>query len=939
MKTAGGRSGRGAEEAAGSGAFGYFYDRLIEETGKYYARICDSEEEKRIWEICEEKQLKEYFARVSLRTLISEIAFFKEKRLLKGNSPEQEYWDYINTYLQEESYIRGLFRRYPVMEEEIRRGIRYFAENLKRFAGHLKQDLDKIRGMAPSPSIGGYVLRRVVPLSSDYHFHHRSVMEAEFQNGVKVIYKPRSLRSEALFYEVYAAFCRANGLESCGIRMAGGEDHGWMEFAEQRECRNEEEVKEYYYRYGVMLFTAYVLGSADLHYENIIADGSRPVLVDLEVLTALSRRREETGASAGDIIRRKLKRSVCQSGMLPLFAWDRNGKGINVSAINGKGGQLLPIKIPVVKYAGTSNICIDYAFATSPQGKNLVRCQGRAMDPLDYVDQIEAGFMDAGSVLMRERGRIKEMVCKKMEQIAVRFLARNTQEYSMMLSLSYHPSFLSSKEERESLLRRMLGEKEGEKEAWIAASETESMKVGDIPYFYAKGCGTALYNDAGQACADFFERTPRDLVLKSIEEIQEKDIEFETDLIRFSMKQCRDGEEGRRPENLSPDAYLEKTAEAIKRQAIYSIDGEDVNWITSVNASYGERKISLDAMDDYLYAGRMGVLLFLKAYLRERRDEEALRISNILETRLFRETEKKAGAEYAKLRPTGAFTGEASIVYGYQAIYCISGQEIWLQYAKRHAEYLERLLEKDKEHDLTGGNAGAIAVLVNLYRLSGWKIYLKAAEKAFECLKTAVCEYGDGGAAVSNSFAGRPLTGVAHGCSGYILALSRLAFYSQNPSLYPWIKKFMDYEESLWDQGKKDWKDLRYEEEAKAPELAWCHGKAGILSVYQEILPCCGQEMKTAVLRTLERREWLKKVFRVKEEDGLCHGNMGIYAMFPELSREAGGNPQNPWNICYPQRSAPLGFMTGITGVGYYLLKEKYGLPDILKLDIQMPEK
>ena len=97
--------------------------------------------------------------------------------------------------------------------------------------------------------------------------------------------------------------------------------------------------------------------------------------------------------------------------------------------------------------------------------------------------------------------------------------------------------------------------------------------------------------------------------------------------------------------------------------------------------------------------------------------------------------------------------------------------------------------------------------------------------------------------------------------------------------------------------------------------------------------------MKTAVLRTLERREWLKKDFRVKEEDGLCHGNMGIYAMFPELSREAGGNPQNPWNICYPQRSAPLGFMTGITGVGYYLLKEKYGLPDILKLDIQTPEK
>lgn len=486
---------------------------------------------------------------------------------------------------------------------------------------------------------------------------------------------------------------------------------------------------------------------------------------------------------------------------------------------------------------------------------------------------------------------------------------------------------------------RMLKTKEGEREEWIADSETESMKVGDIPYFYAKGCGTALYNDTGQACADFFERTPRDLILKNIEEIREEDVEFETALIRFSMKQCRGGEEADRPENLSPDAYLEKTVEAIKRQAIYSSDGEDVNWITSVNAGYRERKMSLDAMDDYLYSGRIGVLLFLKAYLKEHRDKEAFHIANILETRLFRETEKKAGAEYAKHRPTGAFTGEASIVYGYQAIYCISGKKIWLQYARKHAEYLERLLEKDKEYDLTGGNAGAIAVLVNLYRLSGRKIYLKAAERAFECIKTAVCEYGDAGAAVRNSVAGRPLAGVAHGCSGYILALSRLAFYGKNPSLYPWIKKFMDYEDSLWDPGKKDWKDLRYEEEAKDPELAWCHGKAGILAVYREILPCCCQEVKNAVMRTLKRREWLNKDFRVKEEDGLCHGNMGIYAMFPELSREAGGNPQNPWNICYPQRSATLGFMTGITGVGYYLLKEKYELPDILKLDIQTPEK
>ena len=44
--------------------------------------------------------------------------------------------------------------------------------------------------------------------------------------------------------------------------------------------------------------------------------------------------------------------SVLQTGLLPLYTWNSEGKGVNVGAINGKGGQLVPLSMPVVVNPG-----------------------------------------------------------------------------------------------------------------------------------------------------------------------------------------------------------------------------------------------------------------------------------------------------------------------------------------------------------------------------------------------------------------------------------------------------------------------------------------------------------------------------------------------------------------------------------------------------------
>ena len=82
---------------------------------------------------------------------------------------------------------------------------------------------------------------------------------------------------------------------------------------EYHSCKTEQQLKDYYVRLGVQLFLAYVLGTKDLHCENIIASGEYPVLIDLEVLLSTMELKE--GKTAPQEIINQLSKSVLQTGI------------------------------------------------------------------------------------------------------------------------------------------------------------------------------------------------------------------------------------------------------------------------------------------------------------------------------------------------------------------------------------------------------------------------------------------------------------------------------------------------------------------------------------------------------------------------------------------------------------------------------------------------
>lgn len=79
-----------------------------------------------------------------------------------------------------------------------------------------------------------------------------------------------------------------------------------------------------------------------MHYENIIAAGEYPALIDLETLVHI--RHAQKPQTAREEILYELSQSALSSGLLPVYHWNKDGKGVDNSGISGTAAKNIPLK-------------------------------------------------------------------------------------------------------------------------------------------------------------------------------------------------------------------------------------------------------------------------------------------------------------------------------------------------------------------------------------------------------------------------------------------------------------------------------------------------------------------------------------------------------------------------------------------------------------------
>ena len=321
---------------------------------------------------------------------ILELNVARVQGTLVGETPEARYADFARR-LRTTDLRDRIFEEYPVLARALVTASDFWEASSVEFLERLAADAADLRAeFAPGQSLG--LLTDVVVGAGDVHRHGRSVMIAAFSSGTRVVYKPRSLAAEVQFERLVAWLNdRGQSPPLHAVQSIDRGTHGWAAFAAQADCASPDAVGRFYERFGSYVALLHVLEATDFHYENVIAAGEHPVLVDLEALFHPRYSLPPVSDEPEWIGWRELQQSVLRAGVLPIRAYaNEESAGIDVSALGGGGGQQTPNRFPVLVHAGTDAMRLERAFVTLPESQNRPALGGERVDPARYGERIIA---------------------------------------------------------------------------------------------------------------------------------------------------------------------------------------------------------------------------------------------------------------------------------------------------------------------------------------------------------------------------------------------------------------------------------------------------------------------------------------------------------------------------------------------------------------------
>lgn len=324
---------------------------------------------------------------VCLRTLIAKMHSDKQTGKLEGDNPEAEYAFFCRAIAGKEDFEEELFDIFPVLkycvEKKMEYAITYYTEVVNDFY----KDREEIKKrLCP----GANRITKISGGFSDVHNHGRQVLRIRLDNDCEILYKPHSMENEKIYSKLLKWLSVKTGISQLEYDFLSYSKHSWCRIVKDDVCHSQDELKNYYRRLGVQIFLTYFLGTKDLHYENIIAAGEYPALIDLETLVHI--RHTQKPKTAREEILYELSQSALYSGLLPVYHWNKDGKGVDSSGISGNSGQKYPFKIAVVAKARTSEMHIEYRYPISKKARNLATLEGEFYPPYLYKSQILHGL-------------------------------------------------------------------------------------------------------------------------------------------------------------------------------------------------------------------------------------------------------------------------------------------------------------------------------------------------------------------------------------------------------------------------------------------------------------------------------------------------------------------------------------------------------------------
>lgn len=739
----------------------------------------------------------------------------------------------------------------------------------------------------------------------DVHNFGRTVVIAEYDHKDKIVYKPQS-------GDVFIAYNRfldhlMHDHILCDMKyakvIATYQDHCYIEFiVHQAVSSGTQGMERYYYRVGQLACLCYVLGSEDMHYDNIIACGEYPVVVDLEtLLTAKANTFTNTDeSSASD--RNGLPEIVTRSMVLTV------GGVLGGAALSSGDGRNVPY------YENGAHI--DYHAA----GQSIIN-----------------GFNDAYNKIQANRREITELL-HVFCNCRFRSIIRATKTYCDMAGHLQYVKYLDSGMTRSHEVERLFAgyrkceDAERLKQLYpVFAEECRAVLRGDVPLFWVKADGLCISSDEEELDAHFFKSSPLGHARELLGKMGAEDRDIQNKVMRMIVRSSERRESAdfikplERTTILTDQEFVkeaEKIFDRIKaRQVIWGKDRLFLNVHTEASGNQKGRS-NICMADDGLYSGTLGIALFCGAlyaitHKREYKECAVWTIENAYEKFVYIPNRSKIGIAEG--------VGGFAIV-----LYELAGYLNRPEYKEmaRNLLGLPTDLSEIDTFDYLGGLSGYITAA---HRVNADGRLVEQAADRLVHIKVPYQNFN----VWKSSSSRKPLTGMGHGMSGAALALAKAYEMLHKEEYLLSALDALKYENSLYDE-EGGWPDLRDGHSGYMSGV--CSGAPGV-GLARLAMIGSSKELDEYAFADIDRAvRHCKRSFPMTKDD-VCCGNASGIDFLITVGRKANdrqflydARQRMSWVI--ERKNAAgiygydtyanlelLGFFDGICGMGYEMLR------------------
>ena len=790
----------------------------------------------------------------------------------------------------------------------------YLAYMLKCLSGHREAVCDLL--------FAGRLYTKITDLSfaGDTHNQGKCTAVVETDAG-RFVFKPHSCKIDEKAYDFIGKYF--GDVIIMPKVYAADEEFGICEFLGKRIAKGDQEAKEYYYSLGGTAAVIKMLGSTDMHMENLFACGTKLALIDIETL--LYPDQEGTGRGFAGYYdpedEKALSNSMLRTAFLNMRYQDKHFEKEFSILLNTDEDGSAPV-------AG-----------------------GQKRTVLDYLEEYIRGFSAIYDRCMERKEALKRDIPAYFSKHILRVIVWPTRSYGEVLKrLNSCYSYRSEAYYRSQLdkLPEVLGSEKTVKNDKVTLSEIRHLREGEIPFFYTYADSRDIYADGSMVAADYYTQSAVERVSWILDSMGEEEKQFEISLMRLSLSYTRI-----KGEKSSPGRLLRETAPITKETALTAAGAilervfDDALALKSGERTWfcfdpGAENCSL--MSAGLYTGTAGMAVYFAAMAKaavtdnvKRKAEICLDSAMRMPERFLNRTELTGTREDRQKVSLGEGGGLGGILKAIVLVnrYTDGAYEALLKKAKKMICRLDPGIFEDT--DKSGGISGLIVTLCRyeeLYSDESIQALIQRLAERLRALRTL--KYRD--MLLWKTIAPHPVSGAVHGMTGIAESLLMADLRLGCMEFGKDAEGALAFEDACFDPELGCWTDRRIPGTRK-PAAGNCYGPEGMGIICARLKhEGIANRLSEQIRKNAEAAVRRPELYRL---DHLCCGNMSTVDYYLETGKpdragtilaqvtedaEKSGEYRIGFADCLTNNNVTLFY--GLAGIGYELIRytdrEKY---------------